>query len=303
MSAQKRCAIAAIIFCVFALVEAVAAWRAHSVSVLADATHNFADALALGAAVIAWRLATRRQPSVTMHFGYHRLEVASALANGAVLFLVALGVAIEAIVHLRHPEMPAVHEALPIVVASTVVNVAVAFWVRPSNDDVSHRAAYLHVLSDAAWSAAVVVALIAVARTGRAWIDPLCALLVAVPVMWAALRVIAGSGGILLQKSHVDPLAVAAAIREIDGVEGVADVRVWHACSYLVVGTAHVITSARNLADTAPIATNIRAVLRERFGVGVVTIEFESPEASARHAHDLDEAHEWTHHAHGGGHA
>lgn len=300
MTIRQRYTIAASAFCVLALVEAAAGWRAHSVAVIADATHNLADALALGAAVVAWHLATRRQPSTTMHFGYHRLEVASALGNGVLLFLVAVGVAIEAIVHLREPTAPLVATALPVAILSTVANVGIALWVRPHDGDVSHRAAYLHVLSDAAWSAAVVLGLIAVARTGWPWIDPLLALLVAVPVMIASLRVIGGSGGILLQKSHVDPLAVSAAVCEVPGVLAVADLRVWHACAYMVVGTAHIVTDARDLAQTAAIAADVRRLLRERFGVSVVTLEFETPEASAEHRHSLDDAHEWEHRSHGG---
>lgn len=283
-----------------ALVEAAAGWRAHSVAVLADASHNLADALALGAAVVAWHLATRRQPSTTMHFGYHRLEVASALGNGILLFLVAVGVAIEAIVRLRQPTTPIVVAALPIAMVSTAANVAIALWVRPHDGDVSHRAAYLHVLSDAIWSAAVVLGLIAVARTGWVWIDPLLALLVAIPVMVASLRVVGGSGGILLQKSHVDPLAVSAAICEVPGVLSVADLRVWHACSYMVVGTAHIVTDARDLEQTAAIASEVRRLLRERFGVSVATLEFETPAASAGHPHSLDDAHEWEHRSRGG---
>lgn len=292
MTRRTRFAIAATIFAVLALVEMLGGSLVQSVAVVSDGMHNLADALALGLGALALRVALGTTPSERMHFGWHRLEVVSALLNGAVLLAVALGVLASCVMRLATVKTVHVDAALPLVAASLVTNVGVALWLRPQDDDLNQRAAYLHVLADAAWTAGVLVALLAVRVTGRAWIDPVAAALVSLPIAWSALGVVRRSGGILLQRTHVDPADVVAAMRRLEGVLDVPDIRLWHACSYLVVGTAHVVTTAPDLRATADLAHRIRTILEGEFGIKHVTLEFESPEAAIAHPHDLELLHE-----------
>jgi cobalt-zinc-cadmium efflux system protein len=291
MRTTTRFTAGALLFAAIALIEMVGGAIAGSIAVVSDGMHNISDALALTAAVLALRTATRRDASETMHYGYHRLEVLSALANGVLLLATVAVIATEAILGLRSPNAPHVELAGPLVAASVVANVAVALGLRPHGEDIGHHAAYLHILADAAWSVAVLLALIVIRVTGYNWIDSVAALAVAVPVAVQACKVVAGSGGILLQKSHVSPGAVASAVRGVSGVIDVPDLRVWHACSYLVVGTAHVVTDATHLSETARMAGEIRHILKERFGIGLVTLEFESPESSHTHSHEIESSH------------
>ena len=105
----------------------------------------------------------------------------------------------------------------------------------------------------------------------------------------------------MLQRTHVNPADVVTALCAIDGVLDVPDLRLWHACSYLVVGTAHVVTTAPDLRATALLGEAIRHVLAGRFGIKHVTLEFESLDVAAAHAHDLELSHDEdsaTRHAH-----
>ena len=73
----------------FVAVEAIAGWRAHSLALVSDAGHNFADAVALALSWYAIVIA-RRRATTTMTFGYHRVGVLAALVNAASLVLIAV---------------------------------------------------------------------------------------------------------------------------------------------------------------------------------------------------------------------
>src|SRR5690606_14372011 len=68
--------------------EAVGAWMTNSLALLSDAAHMATDTLALAIALVAVRLA-RRPPDARRTYGYARFEALGALANGALLFLLA----------------------------------------------------------------------------------------------------------------------------------------------------------------------------------------------------------------------
>jgi cobalt-zinc-cadmium efflux system protein len=111
----------------FLVVEVVMAFAGHSLALLADAGHMLTDAAALGASLLAIRLA-RRPASGVWTFGFKRAEVLSAQANGITLLVISALVAFEAVSRLlRHLPVTG-----GIVVGVAAVGVAVnvaATWV------------------------------------------------------------------------------------------------------------------------------------------------------------------------------
>src|ERR1700704_5787925 len=89
----------------FVIAEAFCGWFGHSLALLSDAGHNLADAVALGFSWYALWIAAK--PSHQgMTFGYHRVGVFAALVNALSLVAIALLIAWEAFIRLRHPELP-----------------------------------------------------------------------------------------------------------------------------------------------------------------------------------------------------
>src|SRR5579859_3654855 len=131
----------------FLLFEVVMAFAGHSLALLADAGHMLTDAGALGASLLAIRLA-RRPASGAWTFGFKRAEVLSAQANGITLLVVSALVAFEAVSRLVHPV--AVTGGIVVVVAAVgvAVNVA-ATWVmaRANRDSINVRGAFAHVVT------------------------------------------------------------------------------------------------------------------------------------------------------------
>src|SRR6476660_2481553 len=99
----------------FVIGEAISGYFAHSLALLSDAGHNFADAAALGFSWYALWVA-RKPAHKGMTYGYHRVGILAALVNAASLVVIALLILWEAVDRLRHPEP--VHGWLMIAVAA-----------------------------------------------------------------------------------------------------------------------------------------------------------------------------------------
>src|SRR5579859_1496404 len=82
--------------------QTIAGLLAHSLALLADATHNFADVLGL---LLAWgaEALARRQPTGRWTYGFRAGTILAALANVVLLFMAVGGVAWEALRRLGNP--------------------------------------------------------------------------------------------------------------------------------------------------------------------------------------------------------
>src|SRR5450755_4177153 len=130
----------------FLVFEVIMAFVGHSLALLADAGHMLTDAGALGASLLAIRLA-RRPASGVWTFGFKRAEVLSAQANGITLLVISALIAFEAISRLIHPRP--VTGGIVVTVAAVGVAVA-ATWViaKANRDSVNVRGAFAHIVTD-----------------------------------------------------------------------------------------------------------------------------------------------------------
>src|SRR5947199_6423660 len=138
--------------------EAIAGYFAHSLALLSDAGHNFADALAL---IISWYgIWIARKPSTQKRtFGYHRVGILAALVNAVSLVVIALLIFWEAIARLRNPET--VHSTPMIVIALVAIamNTVISLWLSgDAKHDWNVRSAYMHIVGDAISADDVVIA-------------------------------------------------------------------------------------------------------------------------------------------------
>jgi cobalt-zinc-cadmium efflux system protein len=102
-ASQRRLLFVLAITAVFMVVEAFAGWIANSLALLADAGHMLSDVAAL--ALSAFAMHTARRPATPdKTYGYHRLEILAALANGVLLVVISSGIFWQAWGRLRVPE-------------------------------------------------------------------------------------------------------------------------------------------------------------------------------------------------------
>src|SRR5579862_3541232 len=139
----------------FVLVEAIAGIRAHSMALLSDAGHNFTDALGLVLSAAGFYMQSR-PGNQSKTFGYHRTGVLAAFVNALTLGLLSLVLFWESVDRLLHPQAVAEGTMMWVAAAGLVVNLAIAWGLGGHGRDLNLRAAWLHMLGDAASCAAII---------------------------------------------------------------------------------------------------------------------------------------------------
>lgn len=247
-----------------------------SLSLVADALHNFSDASSL---LIAW-LARRigRQPADDLRtFGYRRAEVIAALVNLVSLVIIGLFLVYEAVWRIFQPQV--IEGWIVVIVAgiALVVDVATAVltWSM-SKHSMNIRAAFLHNVSDALASVGVVVAGSLILLYGWYWTDTLLTLVIAGYVLYQAATLLPQTIHLLMEGTP-EGLSVAdvkAAMEAVEGVKDVHHVHLWQIDEHRSALEAHIVID--RFEDTARIKDALKARLGDSFDITHSTLEFET---------------------------
>lgn len=245
----------------------------NSLALIADAGHMVSDVLALSVALFAVWMAGR-PASARRTFGYQRVEVLAAAANGVVLLLVAAFVFWRAA--LRFGDPPDVESGLMlgIGVVGLFANMASAQLLRAQQrQSLNVRGAFYHVLGDLLGSVGVIVAGVIMLATGWFLADPLVSVLIGVLIVGGAVRLLRESLAVLLEAvpSHIDPQEVEAALTATGGVAGLHDLHIWTVTSGMVSLSCHCeLTGGR---ESDEVLAELCDMLHERFAIHHVTIQ------------------------------
>ncbi len=253
----------------------------NSMALIADAGHNLSDVLGLAVAWFASVIATR-PPSATHTYGYKGSTILAALAN-AIFLLVAMGaISWEAAQRFATPE-PAAGKTVMIVAAMGIVINAITAWLFSSGrkHDLNIRGAYLHMVSDAAVSAGVVVTGFIMLQMEWLWIDPLVSLVIAAIVVWGTWSLLRDSFAMSLQAvpPGIDLKAVQAFLTTRPGVSGIHDLHVWAMSTTETAMTAHLLMPDGRPDDA--FLMHITDELQHHHGIGHVTLQVETNAATA----------------------
>lgn len=259
------------------LLEAVGGVLTGSIALLADAGHMLTDAGALGIALAAAALGARPR-TLRRTFGYGRLEILAALANGLLLGGVSVGVAIESLERLRAPHEVAAGPMIAIACLGLAANLLSALLLRRRDpEDLNLRAAYLHVLGDAAGSIAAIVAGFAILLFGLRSADALAGLGIAALLVASAFRLVREAVDVLLEGAprHLDLEAIAQEARSIPGVRSIHDLHIWTVTSGFLAMSAHV--ELERGADAESVRSAVHRLLHEHYDIRHTTIQTEAP--------------------------
>lgn len=274
---RRRLTLALILVAVVAAVEFWGATRAGSLSLLADAVHVCMDVFALAIALAA--LAGAQRPAnVHKTFGYGRLEVLGALANGTLLLAATFFIVYEAVARFFASYHPQGGLMSAVAGFGLIVNAAVALLlVRDRHANLNVQAAIFHVAGDALGALAVIAGGIAIAATGMTWIDPALSLFVAAIIVVGVLRILRDATDVLLESTPrgMSLDEVLAALAPLAGIVAVHDLHVWTIGSGDRALSAHVLVDDRRVSEATTIAREIDALVRARFGITHVTLQFE----------------------------
>jgi cobalt-zinc-cadmium efflux system protein len=261
--------------------EIVAGIAAGSLALLADAGHMLTDAAALGFALVASAMAGRPAAG-RWTFGYSRLEILAAQANGITLGLIAIWVVWSAVHRLIDPQ--AVRGGLVLVVAlagAAVSLVASVILARASRESLNVRGAFFHVATDVAAFGAAALAGGLILATGWNRFDPIASLLVAALMLWSSIRLMRESTLIFLERapSGADPEEIGRALVAEDDVVEVHDLHVWTVTSGFPALSAHVLVAPD--ADCHAARRRLERMLADRFGLTHTTLQVDHAEPAS----------------------
>lgn len=254
-------------------VELVAGILAHSLALLSDAAHMLTDAAALALSLVALRIA-RRPPRGAMTYGFGRVEILSAQANGITLVLLALWIVFEAIQRLVAP--PDVEGGIVVIVAlaGIVVNLmAVYVLAGASRESLNVEGSFQHILTDLFAFVATAIAGAIILLTGFTRVDAIASLLVAASMLYAGTRLVLASGRVFLEAAPegLDPQQIGRVLAAHAGVVEVHDLHVWEVTSGFPALSAHIVVGSGR--DCHELRRALQLELRERFGLRHTTLQ------------------------------
>ncbi|MCL6600608.1 MAG: cation diffusion facilitator family transporter [Alicyclobacillus macrosporangiidus] len=255
--------------------ELAGGWLSHSLALLSDAGHVLTDIAAIGLAWYALHQ-DQRPANARMTFGYHRSGILAALINAVTLWGVAVVILLEAYQRLRQPQ--------PIIGGWLFASAAVGLglnlylaWEMRDDHQLNVRSAVLHMIGDAAASAAVIVGGAVMAMTGWYVIDPLLSAAIALLIAFGAWRIVRQTVNILMEgiPHGIELERVVQEMLAVDGVRSVHDVHIWSITSGRNALSCHVVMDGDlTIRESQAILRDMEHRL-EHLGIGHVTIQTE----------------------------
>jgi cobalt-zinc-cadmium efflux system protein len=265
----------------YVVVEGGFGWGVSSLALVADAGHNLSDVLGLALAWGAHRLA-QAKPGGRRTYGWRSSSILAALFNAIFLLVAVGGILWEAVGRLRTPAPTAGWTIVAVAAAGVLVNTATALlFASGRKGDLNIRGAFLHMAADAAVSAGVILAGIAIQVTGQSWIDPATSIVIALVILYGTWELLGDSIDLSLHAvpKGIDIDKVRAFLAELPGVEAVHDLHVWAMSTTEAALTVHLVKP--QLEDEDALLAKASAELHGRFGIEHVTIQIErSPSAA-----------------------
>ena len=259
----------------YVLFEAAFGILGLSLALLADAGHNVSDVLGLllawGASAMAKSVPTKRRT-----YGLRSTSILAALFN-AILLLISVGaIAWEAVRRFKAPTEVSASTVIWVSLLGIAINSATALmFMSGRKNDLNIRGAFLHMAADAAISAGVVLAGVAILWTGGNWIDPVVSLLICAVIVWGTWDLLRESVNLALQAvpKDIEPDTVERYLAQLPGIAKVHDLHIWAMSTTEAALTAHLVKPDGKLDD--PLLERIQNELQDRFGIGHMTVQLE----------------------------
>ncbi|HYM54231.1 MAG TPA: cation diffusion facilitator family transporter [Solirubrobacteraceae bacterium] len=257
----------------FMAVEVAGGVVAHSLALLSDAGHMLTDAAAIGCSLLALRLAARPAAGA-MTFGFRRVEILSAQANGVTLLILAGFVTYEAIRRLVSPPTVRGGLILGVALVGILVNLAaIRVLAKANRRSLNVEGSFQHILVDLYGFVGTAVAAGVILLTGFQRADPIVSLLIAGLMTRSGISLVSASGRVFLEAAPkgLDPQRIGEALVGQTGVVEVHDLHVWEISSGFPALSAHVLVGPD--CDCHAARREMEATLHERFGLDHTTLQ------------------------------
>ena len=246
-----------------------------SLSLIADALHNFSDAASILIALVAIRIG-RKPKDEQKTFGYKRAETIAALINLTTLVLIGLYLFYEAIQRFFYPEPVEGWTIVIVAGLALLVDVFTAILTFVSSkESLNIKAVFLHNLTDALASIGVILTGAAILWYEWIWTDSAMTLAIAGYVLWQSINEMPKVIHILMEgvPHDVEIEDVIVAMQEVMGVADVHHIHVWRLDEHRIALEAHVLLEEKDSMEQ--VKKELKYLLEDQFSIGHSTLEFE----------------------------
>jgi cobalt-zinc-cadmium efflux system protein len=263
-----------------AFIEGSVGWLSHSLALVAESGHMISDSVALGIALLAsWISQFPSSPQAT--FGYRRVEILAALANGLGLLMVAVWIGWEATSRLGSPsdEILSIPMLVTAVIGFLINSVNALLLHDGSQQDLNLRGAFLHMVADAMSAVGVILAAIVVWQFHWNWADSITSLGVAILIATGAIPLIRQSLHILLEKTpiHLDVQQIHTHLLDYEGVEAVQQLRLWSIALGQDALLAALTVNLPSGTGRDRLLQHIQTSLQQEFGIQEIFLQLTAP--------------------------
>jgi cobalt-zinc-cadmium efflux system protein len=258
--------------------EVIGGIWSNSLALLSDAGHVLTDTFALAMSLIAAYI-MRRPSNYRATYGYPRIGILAALANGCSLVLIAVFIFIEAYQRLYVPPKIDTEMMFFVAVAGLIGNLVMVWILGKSHTNLNIRSAWLHVIGDTLSSGGVIVAAIVISYTRWYLIDPLISAMVGVVIIIGGWRVIKQALWVFLELSPLDLHAeeISKMLCGMKNILGVHDVHIWSIGHGIPAFSGHILVDDVKISETDSIRKEIEEKL-SALGIKHTVLQMECAE-------------------------
>ena len=257
--------------------EIIGGLMSGSLSLISDALHNFSDGIALIISYIAIRL-NRRPKSVRYTFGMKRAEIFAAIINAGTLIFICFYLFKESYMRLMHPEPVQGKLMVFVALIGLTANVIGTLLLRSgAKESMNIRASYLHLLSDAVSSVAVVIGGLFITFFNIYWIDPVLTVLIALYVLKESIHIVKEAVNMMMMAAP-EGIAIENIQKELEALPNISNihhVHLWQLNDKDIHFEAHVDVPDMKVSESNELLKQAENILHEEFDINHVTLQFE----------------------------
>lgn len=248
-----------------------------SLSLLSDAVHNLSDVGAIILSFVA-HLIGQRHRNKNKTFGYQRAETLAAFTNGVVLIVISLVLFVEAIERFWKPEHIQGGIMLIVALIGLASNFISMFAMhRDSKGNLNVRSTFVHMMSDALSSLAVVIGAIFIYFWKIDWLDPILTMLVSLFVLHEAYEITMKATNVLMESNpDIDLSKVNEIVLSFPEVKNLHHVHVWRYSDDYIMLDAHLnVDKDLTCGQFEDLCQRIGKKLKKQLGINHINLQAE----------------------------
>ncbi|KAM4035755.1 putative proton-coupled zinc antiporter SLC30A4 [Anomaloglossus baeobatrachus] len=300
---KRRLGLAAVLYLLFMVAELIGGYIANSLAIMTDALHMLTDLSSIILTLLALWLSAK-SPNKRFTFGFHRLEVLSAIISVLLVYVLTGFLLYEAVQRTIHMDYTINGDIMLITAAVGVaVNLIMGFLLNQAGHPHSHggpanppptghshghghshgslavRAAFVHALGDLAQSVGVLIAAYIIRFKPEYKIaDPICTYVFSVLVLFTTVRLVRDTVLIILEgvPKHLNVDQIKDDLMKIDDVHSVQDLNIWSLTTGKSTAIIRLQLSPGSSSKWEEVQSKARQILLNTYGMYKCFIQMQS---------------------------